>query len=236
MTLVCNPSLHLHNCMKNVAGHVKMHTQTSGRNIQSIHAKEAVTVTIQAHKSTVHQSLGLGSQKQMWVLNRIPGRSMFEAMLSWVHWDCMRKCSRRWVWDSMGYKSVQRKFWLYWDWALQLPVMDTLILFDFDWSLIDCNSDTWVVDKLGASDLMRSLRHILPWTQLMVSFLPLPLFPVHVCLLFLLLVGYLRSDGTKTWARIDLFARSCLSWVAAALVSPFFQFWCDMGNCGCRRR
>ena len=65
-----------------------------------------------------------------------------------------------------------------------ISLMDTLIVFDFDWSLIDCNSDTWVVDKLGASNLMRSLRHILPWTQLMVLFLALPLFGVHVRLLF----------------------------------------------------
>jgi hypothetical protein len=46
--------------------------------------------------------------------------------------------------------------------------MDTLIVFDFDWSLIDCNSDTWVVDKLGAMERMTSFQGTLPWTQLMV--------------------------------------------------------------------
>lgn len=46
--------------------------------------------------------------------------------------------------------------------------MDTLIIFDFDWSLIDCNSDTWVVDKLGAMERMKPLMEVLPWTQLMV--------------------------------------------------------------------
>lgn len=45
--------------------------------------------------------------------------------------------------------------------------MDTLIVFDFDWSLIDCNSDTWVVDKLGAMERMKSFQGTLPWTQLM---------------------------------------------------------------------
>lgn len=53
-----------------------------------------------------------------------------------------------------------------------------VIVFDFDWSLIDCNSDTWVVEKLGGGDTMKSLLHTLPWTQLMVciSTLPCPCF------------------------------------------------------------
>lgn len=45
--------------------------------------------------------------------------------------------------------------------------METLIVFDFDWSLIDCNSDTWVVEKLGAMESMKALMSTLPWTQLM---------------------------------------------------------------------
>lgn len=47
--------------------------------------------------------------------------------------------------------------------------METLVIFDFDWSLIDCNSDTWVVEKLGAMERMKSFRDTLPWTQLMVN-------------------------------------------------------------------
>ncbi|GAQ84264.1 HAD-superfamily hydrolase protein [Klebsormidium nitens] len=42
-----------------------------------------------------------------------------------------------------------------------------LVIFDFDWTLIDDNSDTYVVEQLGAGDLMLSLRKELPWTQLM---------------------------------------------------------------------
>lgn len=45
--------------------------------------------------------------------------------------------------------------------------MDTVILFDFDHTLIDCNSDPWVVDQLGATQLMNSLMRVLPWTSLM---------------------------------------------------------------------
>lgn len=44
----------------------------------------------------------------------------------------------------------------------------SLLIFDFDHSLIDCNSDPWVVDQLGASQLMLSLRLLIPsWTHLM---------------------------------------------------------------------
>lgn len=49
----------------------------------------------------------------------------------------------------------------------EMETMETLVVFDFDWSLIDCNSDTWVVEKLGAMERMKSFRDTLPWTQLM---------------------------------------------------------------------
>lgn len=42
-----------------------------------------------------------------------------------------------------------------------------LLIFDFDHSLIDCNSDPWVIDHLGASHIMQSWRGSLPWTDLM---------------------------------------------------------------------
>lgn len=52
--------------------------------------------------------------------------------------------------------------------AFAQPIMKSaLVVFDFDHTLIDCNSDPWVVDHLGASDLMRSLRPSLSWTDLM---------------------------------------------------------------------
>jgi pyridoxal phosphate phosphatase PHOSPHO2 len=50
---------------------------------------------------------------------------------------------------------------------MALPLLRPMIVLDFDWTLLDCNSDTWVVEKLGASALMNSLHHTLPWTQLM---------------------------------------------------------------------
>ena len=31
-------------------------------------------------------------------------------------------------------------------------------MFDFDWSLVEENSDTWVLDKLGATPIFSKLR------------------------------------------------------------------------------
>lgn len=49
--------------------------------------------------------------------------------------------------------------------------MKKLVVFDFDHTLIDCNSDTWVVKKLGAWELMKTLQKSLPWNTLMVVLL-----------------------------------------------------------------
>lgn len=46
--------------------------------------------------------------------------------------------------------------------------MATLVIFDFDWSLVEENSDTWVIQQIGADQIYRKLREQgLPWTQLM---------------------------------------------------------------------
>ncbi|GMH38066.1 hypothetical protein BSKO_05950 [Bryopsis sp. KO-2023] len=43
-----------------------------------------------------------------------------------------------------------------------------LFVWDFDWSLVDANSDPWVIDKVGASDIFARLRGECPgWTELM---------------------------------------------------------------------
>ncbi|CAL8471813.1 g11355 [Coccomyxa elongata] len=44
----------------------------------------------------------------------------------------------------------------------------TLVVFDFDWSLVEENSDNWVLDCLGATDIFKRLKATgMPWTQLM---------------------------------------------------------------------
>ena len=43
-----------------------------------------------------------------------------------------------------------------------------VVVFDFDHTIIDDNSDTWVVEELGLTDLFNQLRRTMPWTSLMV--------------------------------------------------------------------
>lgn len=45
-----------------------------------------------------------------------------------------------------------------------------VIVFDFDKTIIDCDSDNWVVDELGATDLFNQLLPTMPWNSLMVFF------------------------------------------------------------------
>lgn len=41
------------------------------------------------------------------------------------------------------------------------------VVFDFDHTIIEDNSDTWVVEQMGLSDVFNKLRRTLPWTSLM---------------------------------------------------------------------
>ncbi|KAF5745484.1 hypothetical protein HS088_TW07G01069 [Tripterygium wilfordii] len=42
-----------------------------------------------------------------------------------------------------------------------------VVVFDFDKTIIDCDSDNWVVDGLGATDLFNELLPTMPWNTLM---------------------------------------------------------------------
>ena len=44
-----------------------------------------------------------------------------------------------------------------------------VVVFDFDKTIIDVDSDNWVVDALGATDLFNQLLPTMPWNSLMVS-------------------------------------------------------------------
>lgn len=45
-----------------------------------------------------------------------------------------------------------------------------VVVFDFDKTIIDCDSDNWVVDELGFTDLFNQLLNTMPWNSMMVSF------------------------------------------------------------------
>lgn len=44
----------------------------------------------------------------------------------------------------------------------------TVIIFDFDKTIIDCDSDNWVIEELGAAKLFDALLPTMPWNSLMV--------------------------------------------------------------------
>ena len=45
-----------------------------------------------------------------------------------------------------------------------------VLVFDFDKTIIDCDSDNWVIDHLGATKFFDHLLLSLPWNIAMVSF------------------------------------------------------------------
>jgi hypothetical protein len=57
-------------------------------------------------------------------------------------------------------------------------------VFDFDKTIIDCDSDNWVVDELGATDLFNELLPTMPWNSLMVCCFLISAFHAF-CMLFL---------------------------------------------------
>ena len=41
--------------------------------------------------------------------------------------------------------------------------------FDFDKTIIECDSDYWVVEEFGVTELFTQLRPTLPWNTVMVG-------------------------------------------------------------------
>ncbi|KAK6264197.1 Phosphatase PHOSPHO-type - like 3 [Theobroma cacao] len=46
-------------------------------------------------------------------------------------------------------------------------MVDIVVIFDFDKTIIDCDSDNWVLDELGATKLFNQLLPTMPWNPLM---------------------------------------------------------------------
>lgn len=45
------------------------------------------------------------------------------------------------------------------------------MVFDFDKTIIDCDSDNWVIDDLGATKRFDELLQTMPWNSAMVCML-----------------------------------------------------------------
>lgn len=53
-----------------------------------------------------------------------------------------------------------------------------MIVFDFDKTIIDCDSDNWVIDELGFTHRFDQLLNTIPWNSMMVC---LFLFDFRFC-------------------------------------------------------
>jgi hypothetical protein len=53
-----------------------------------------------------------------------------------------------------------------------------VVAFDFDRTIIDGDSDNWVITEMGLTRLFNELRSTLPWNSLMVSILSFTLFNI----------------------------------------------------------
>lgn len=60
-----------------------------------------------------------------------------------------------------------------------------VVVFDFDKTIIDLDSDNWVIDELGATDLFNRLLPTMPWNSLMVRFRLITLL-IHILIAFTL--------------------------------------------------
>lgn len=60
-----------------------------------------------------------------------------------------------------------------------------IVVFDFDKTIIDCDSDNWVIDELGFTDLFNQLLPTMPWNSLMVLVLSFSVRGIMFSSLFL---------------------------------------------------
>lgn len=52
----------------------------------------------------------------------------------------------------------------------QAPMENIMVVFDFDKTIVDVDTDNWVLDQLGFTDMFNQLLPTMPWNPLMVSF------------------------------------------------------------------
>ncbi|XP_021774193.1 inorganic pyrophosphatase 1-like [Chenopodium quinoa] len=49
----------------------------------------------------------------------------------------------------------------------QAPMVDIMVVFDFDKTIVDCDTDNWVIDNLGFTEMFEKLLPTMPWNTLM---------------------------------------------------------------------
>lgn len=63
----------------------------------------------------------------------------------------------------------------------------TMIVFDFDDTIIDCDSDIWVADDLGGAALFDDLLKSMPWNAAAVTILKIKIHSYSIILFLFLL-------------------------------------------------
>ena len=69
-----------------------------------------------------------------------------------------------------------------------------IVIFDFDRTIIDSDSDNWVVTEMGLTPLFKELRSSMPWNSLMVIstfYLTVSSFPLFDIFVLILMVSLL---------------------------------------------
>jgi len=96
---------------------------------------------------------------------------------------------------------------------------EIVLVFDFDKTILDCDSDDWVVGKLGLSEAFDRLQPTLPYNSLMVS--------CHYRLFRTPHEGILDGTCYAVYVHIK-FSRNCGAQLTATEVPPARRGWLSL--------
>ncbi|XWS72153.1 hypothetical protein CRYUN_Cryun02cG0015800 [Craigia yunnanensis] len=88
---------------------------------------------------------------------------------------------------------------------------EIVVVFDFDRTIIDGDSDSWVVTEMGLSDLFHQLRSTLPWNSLMDR-----------------MMKELHSQGKTAEDITECLKRTLLHPRIAATIKSAYELGCDL--------
>ncbi|KAG4124846.1 hypothetical protein ERO13_D10G062900v2 [Gossypium hirsutum] len=92
-----------------------------------------------------------------------------------------------------------------------MAASDVVVVMDFDKTIIDCDSDNWVVDELGATELFNQLLPTMPWNSLMDR-----------------MMKELHSQGTKIEDIVAVLKRTPIHSRIIQAIKSAYALGCDM--------
>ncbi|KAL4194388.1 hypothetical protein AMTRI_Chr05g59160 [Amborella trichopoda] len=87
----------------------------------------------------------------------------------------------------------------------------TVVVFDFDKTIIDCDSDNWVIEEMGVDDLFKELLRTMPWNPTMDR-----------------MMGELHSMGKTTDEIADVMKGAPLDPRVISAIKAAYAFGCDV--------